>query len=70
MSTTKQRLDAYLAAEARILTAGFSWRLSERQKQEAELETIRRAISDLQNQLARERAGGRGSLAHKTVVFD
>lgn len=71
MSTTQERLDLYLAAEARILTAGFSVRLSERQRQEAELETIRKAIVALKKELAAEQGGGlsSGSLHYKTAVF-
>lgn len=71
MSTTQERLDLYLAAEARILTAGFSVRLSERQRQEAELETIRKAIAGLKKELAAEQGGGlsNGSLRYKTAVF-
>lgn len=70
MSITQQRLDAYIAAEARILSAGLSVRLAERQLQEAELAQIRAGIEALQRQLAVERSGGRGSLRYTTVVFD
>lgn len=67
MSTTQQRLDAYLAAEARILAGGQELRYDLRQKQEAELAEIRKAIEGLQRQLAVEQ--GRGSLNYRTAVF-
>ena len=72
MSITQQRLDAYVAAEARILVRGNSIRLGERQRQDAELETIRKAIVQLQGQLAREAStgAGGGSLRYRTAVFD
>ncbi|WP_298580560.1 hypothetical protein [uncultured Luteimonas sp.] len=72
MSTAQERLDLYLAAEARILTAGFSWRLDIRQKQEAELAEIRKAIASLQREVAAEqcRHPGRGSLRYVTTVFN
>jgi len=72
MSTTQQRLDAYLAAEARILTAGFSVRLDLRQRQEAELAQIRAGIRELEARLAAEAAGvpsSGSSLRYKTAVF-
>lgn len=73
MSTTQQRLDLYLAAEARILTAGFSIRYDVRQRQEAELAEVRKAITALQSQLAAEQGGrgsSAGSLRYKTAVFN
>lgn len=72
MSSTQQRLDAYLAAEARILTNGFSLQFNQRRLQEAELETIRKAIAQLQQQLAQEQAsiiGQPGSLQYRRAVF-
>ncbi len=72
MSTTQQRLDAYYAAEVRILTAGLSWRLDIRQRQEAELAEIRKAITALEGKLATEqgqRSGG-SSLRYRTAVFN
>lgn len=71
MSTAQQRLDLYLAAEARILTAGYSWRLDIRQKQEAELAEIRKAITALQRDIAGELtpSPARGSLRYVTTVF-
>ncbi len=72
MSDTQSRLDAYKAAELRILQAGFSVRLSERHRQEAELSEIRKAIRELEGQLAAEQGGhsSRGSLRHRTAVFN
>lgn len=72
MSSTQQRLDAYLAAEARILTNGFSLQFNQRRLQEAELETIRKTIAQLQQQLAQEQAastGQPGSLQYRRPVF-
>lgn len=72
MSNTQQRLDAYLAAEARILMAGFSVRFDQRQRQEAELAEIRKAIRELEARLAAERGrgGSGGSLRYRTAVFN
>jgi len=72
MSTTQERLDLYLAAEARILTDGFSNRFDVRQRQEAELAEIRKGIAACKRELAGEQAGGssRGSLRYKTAVFN
>lgn len=71
MSDTQSRLDLYKAAEARILTAGFSVRLDVRQRQEADLAEIRKAIATLTAQLAAEqgRSTTRSSLGYRTVVF-
>lgn len=71
MSTAQERLDLYLNAEARILTAGFSVRLDLRQRQEAELAEIRKAIASLQKEVAAEqgRPSSAGSLRYKTAVF-
>ncbi len=70
--STQQRLDNYLAAEARILERGFSLRLGDRQRQEAELAEIRKAITQLQRELAGESttAPSRGSLRYHTTVFN
>ena len=58
MSTTQERLDAYKAAEARILAGGQSVQFSEggiqRQLQHADLAEIRRTIVQLGAQLQRE----------------
>jgi hypothetical protein len=73
MPTTQERLDNYLAAEARILAGGQSLRFAERQLQQAELETIRKSIVELKRELAAEQgvaAGSAGSLRHKTVIFN
>lgn len=70
--STQQRLDNYLAAEARILTRGFSMRHGERQRQEAELAEIRKAIVQLKAELASETntAPVRSSLRYHTTVFN
>ena len=72
MTNTQQRLDAYLAAEARILTAGISIRFGERQRQEAELAAIQKMIPVLEAQLKAEQGvrTGPSSLRHHTVVFN
>ncbi|MDH7453571.1 hypothetical protein QF205_10905 [Luteimonas composti] len=72
MSTAQERLDLYLAAEARILTAGFSVQLDVRRRQEAELAEIRKAIASLQREVAAEQGPrpGRGSLRYVTTVFN
>ncbi|MFN3310100.1 MAG: hypothetical protein ACK40R_00140 [Thermomonas sp.] len=71
MTDTQARLDAYKAAELRILTAGFSWRYDIRQRQEAELSEIRKAIAQLTAQLSAEqgRSTSSSSLRARTVVF-
>lgn len=71
MSDTQARLDRYIAAEARILTAGFSVRYDVRQRQEAELAEIRKAIKELEAKLSAEQGApaSRGSLKYKTAVF-
>lgn len=72
MSTAQARLDLYLAAEARILTAGFSVQLDQRRRQEAELAEVRKAIAALQREVAGEQAPrrGMGSLGYVTTVFN
>jgi hypothetical protein len=71
MSSTQERLDAYKAAEARILAGGQSLRYAERQLQQAELAEIRKAIAGLEAQLQRETAAAarRGGLRQTTAVF-
>jgi hypothetical protein len=70
MSTTQQRLDAYLAAEAQIL-GGQAYRMGERQLTLADLAEVRRAISDLKAELARESATQqrRSSLGYSLASF-
>ena len=73
MSRTQDRLDNYYAAEARILARGQSSRMDVRQRDEAELKTIRDAIAKLEAQLATETsnsAGGNGSLGYRTATFN
>lgn len=70
MSTTQQRLDAYLAAEARILARGQANRMGDLQAEQAELVSIQRAIAQLQAQLATEQRAVSGShLSFATPVF-
>lgn len=70
MSTTQERLDAYQAAELKVL-AGQRVRYGERDLTLADLAEIRKAISQLQQQLRVETAtpGSGGSLSYKTGVF-
>lgn len=72
MTNTQQRLNAYLAAEARILSVGLSIRFGERQRQEAELASIQKQIRELEAQLKVEQGvrTGSSSLRHRTVVFN
>lgn len=71
MATTQERLDLYLAAEARILARGQSNRMGDLQAEQAELATIRQAITELQTQLAQERRSALGAshLSYATTVF-
>ncbi|QDH70857.1 hypothetical protein [Marilutibacter alkalisoli] len=71
MSNTQQRLDAYYAAEARILARGSNLRHDQRQRQEAELADIRKAIKELEAKLDAEngKSSSAGSLRYKTAVF-
>ena len=48
----QQRLDAYLAAELAILASGQEGSIATRKRREADLSEIRRAIADLQEQIA------------------
>lgn len=60
-TVNKTRLDAYVAAEARIL-GGQSVRMGDRQLQQADLAEVRQEIARLQAAVAREEsaAAGRG----------
>lgn len=58
--STQTRLDAYLAAELEILKAQ-EVRGGDKVHRMAELEEVRKAIKDLQTQLAREQAKADGS---------
>lgn len=57
-TVNQQRLDAYLAAEAKIL-GGQSVRFGERQLQRADLAEVRAEINRLQIAVSRERGGTR-----------
>lgn len=72
MSDTQQRLAAYKAAELRILSSGADLRFDQRQRREAELAEIRKAIRELEAKLAAENGSGgssASSLSYKTAVF-
>ena len=58
--TTQTRLDAYLAAETKILK-GQEVRIGDKTFRKADLAEVRQAIKDLQIQLARETAAAAGS---------
>jgi hypothetical protein len=68
--TTQQRLDNYLAAEAAILEAQ-ELRGGDRVYRMAELEEVRKGITQLQSQLAREQSaaasGGRRRFSHSVA---
>lgn len=70
MSTTQQRLDAYMAAELAVLK-GQSFQIGDQRLDRADLAEIRRAIAALRAELARENApAGMGSLRYRTTVFN
>lgn len=64
----QQRLDAYLAAEVRILAAGQEGTVATRRRRDAELAEIRRAISDLQTEVANLQNASTGLSRLHTVV--
>lgn len=68
MSTTQERLDAYLAAELQVLK-GQVVRFGERQLTRADLAEIRAAITQLEAKLAREASGTGGYLRMHTATF-
>lgn len=68
MSTTQERLDAYLAAELQVLK-GQVVRFGERQLTRADLAEIRKSITQLQAQLARETSGSGGYLRTHVATF-
>lgn len=57
--TTQTRLDAYLAAETKVLSGQETW-VGDRKLRMADLPEIRAAIKELQTQLARETAAASG----------
>lgn len=67
--STQARIEAYEAAELKILK-GQSVRFGERQLQMADLGEVRRAISDLKAQLARENLAVRGASSIGYSVAD
>lgn len=71
MSTTRERLDAYLACEQRILRGGQTVRAPDgRNVGMAELEQVRAQIDRLQRQLAAERRGGAVSVSYSVFGGD
>ena len=52
LEVAQSRLDAHLAAELRILSAGQEGTIATRRRREAELADIRKAIADLQAEIA------------------
>ncbi len=70
MSDTQARLDAYKAAELKVLR-GQSMRVGENWLTRADLAEIRKTIATLTAQLAAEqgRSTTRSSLGYRTVVF-
>lgn len=67
LESLQARLDKYLEAEAAILTAGQEGVNGSRRRREAELAEIRKAISDLEGQIANERAVASGDSRLVTV---
>lgn len=69
--STQSRLDAYYAAELRILARGQSVGFAQRQQALAELAEVRKAIAALESELrgAQSTAAGGGSLSFATVDF-
>lgn len=64
----QQRLDAYLQAEIAILTAGQEGTVGRGRRREAELVEVRRAIAELQAEIADYEAAARGGSRLITVV--
>ncbi len=52
LEVAQQRLTSYLAAETAILTAGQEGSVATTRRREADLAEIRRAITELQEQIA------------------
>jgi hypothetical protein len=69
MSTTAERLQSYIAAEARILEAQSLGR-GDRRLQLAELEQVRKGIDSLRGQLAVEQAAAQGAIGPRVMVAD
>lgn len=69
MSTTQERLDAYLAAELQVLK-GQAVRFGDRQLTRADLAEITRTIRSLEAKLAQEKRGAQGGyLRGHTATF-
>jgi hypothetical protein len=60
LETAQSRLASYLAAEASILSGGQETGVASRRRKDAELAEVRRAISDLQAEIASLEASASG----------
>ena len=58
LETAQTRLDAYLAREVAILSAGQDTAVASRRRRDADLSEIRAAIKELQAEIERLGAGG------------
>lgn len=61
LSIARNRLDAYLKAEAAILTSQEYW-MGSKKLRRADLEDVQKKISDLQKEIARFEAGGKNKM--------
>ena len=68
LETARQRLASYLEAESRILAAGQEGTIASRRRRDAELAEIRRAIKDLQSEVADMEGAASGASRFITVV--
>lgn len=68
LETARQRLASYLEAESRILAAGQEGSVASRRRRDAELAEIRRAIRDLQAEVADMEGAASGASRLITVV--
>lgn len=64
----KRRLELYLEAEEAILSGAQSYTIGSRTLTRADLESIRKVISDLMDKVAEEEAVEAGNPRHKTVA--
>jgi predicted DNA-binding transcriptional regulator YafY len=68
LDTARQRLASYLEAEARILSAGQASAVGTRNRRDAELEAVRKAIKELQSEVAALEDSASGVSSLITVV--
>lgn len=68
LETAQSRLDAYLARELAILSAGQEGSVGGRRRRDAELSEVRAAIKDLQTEIADLGGSSDGSSRLITVV--